>query len=319
MTADSASPALQPSCYLCGQQGVFLDRFRNIHLCADHFASDVEERVRRTIREYAMVRPGDRLAVALSGGKDSTVLLHLLHQLLPGADLVAVTVDEGIEGYRDATLRSASATVARLGIEHHVASFSDLYGKTLDELVRDQPPRACSICGILRRKAVNTLARQARASKLATGHNLDDEAQSVLMNWLRGDREKVLRRPGEGGGQGLIPRVKPLMEIPEKEVALYSILKGLFVELPECPHRHTALRGEIRGMLTALERGHPGTMHRGVWGQAGLSRKLQPLPIAARPLRPCELCGDPTSGRLCQACRLLHQEEDSPQGVSPDR
>jgi uncharacterized protein (TIGR00269 family) len=318
MEADPAGIADLPGCDLCGQPGVFLDRVRNRHLCGDHFVDDVEERVRGTIQEYALVQPGDRLAVALSGGKDSTVLLHLLRHLLPGADLVAVTVDEGIDGYREATLRSAEASTRLLGIEHAILSFHDLYGKTLDELVRDRPHRACSICGILRRKAMNTIARRVGAGKLATGHNLDDEAQSVLMNWLRGDRERVLYRPEENGGPGLIPRVKPLMEIPEKEVALYGILKGLFLELPECPYRHTALRGEVRGMLTTLERGHPGTMRRVVAGQAGLSRRLRSLPRPARPLRACELCGDPTSGRLCQACQLLHQEERSPRGVSPD-
>lgn len=317
--ADSALPAGTPSCDLCGQPGVFLDRIWNRHLCADHFVGDVEERVRCTIQKDQMVQPGDRLAVALSGGKDSTVLLHLLHQLLPGADLVAVTVDEGIDGYREATLRSAEATAARLGIEHHSISFRDLYGRTLDGILRGRPARACSICGILRRKAMNTIARRVDASKLAMGHNLDDEAQSVMMNWLRGDRERVLRRPEENGVQGPIPRVKPLMEIPEKEVALYGILKGLFVELPECPYMHSALRGEVRGMLTTLERGHPGTMRRVVEGQARLSRELRSLPLAARPFLACERCGDPTSGRLCQACRLLYLGGGSETIVSLDR
>ena len=156
------------------------------------------------------------------------------------------------------------------------------------------------------------------ASKLATGHNLDDEAQSVLMNWLRGDRERVLRRPGEGGGQGLVPRVKPLREISEKEVALYGILKGLFVELPECPYRNTALRGEVRVMLAAFEGGHPGTLRKVVEGQAGLSGELRSLPRAEPPLRSCELCGDPTYGRLCPACRLLYPGKNPPPGVSPD-
>jgi uncharacterized protein (TIGR00269 family) len=318
MGTDPDGMTLPSACDLCGQPGVFLDRMCNRHLCADHFVGDVEERVKGTIQKYAMVQPSNRLAVALSGGKDSTVLLHLLRRLFPEADLVAVTVDEGIDGYRDATLRSAGANTRRLGIEHSTLSFLELYGKTLDELVRDQPNRACSICGILRRKALNTIARRVGASKLATGHNLDDEAQSVLMNWLRGDRERVLRRPEENGGPGLIPRVKPLMEIPEKEVAIYGILKGLFAELPECPYRHTALRGEVRVMLTTLERGHPGTMRQVIQGQARLSRQLRSLPLAAGSLRACELCGDPSSGRLCQACRLLHHEEGPRPGVSPD-
>ncbi|MGA2935222.1 MAG: TIGR00269 family protein [Methanomicrobiales archaeon] len=319
MEANPDGTGRPPACDLCGRPGVYLDRIQNRHLCSDHFVGDVEGRVNHTIQKYVMVQPGDRLAVALSGGKDSTVLLHLLRRLLPDADLAAVTVDEGIDGYRDATLRSAGATTRGLGIEHQTLSFLDLYGKTLDEILKGQPDRACSICGILRRKALNTIARRAGASKLVTGHNLDDEAQSVLMNWLRGDRERVLRRPEENGGHGFIPRVKPLREIPEKEVALYGILKGLFVELPECPYMHSALRGEVRGILTTLERGHPGTMRRVVEGQVRLSRQLSSIPRASRPLRACERCGDPTTARLCQACRLFDPEGGPGTLVSPER
>ena len=78
-----------------------------------------------------MIDPLDRVAVALSGGKDSTALLLLLHRLLPlweDVRLIAITIDEGIAGYREETIQSAENLTGRLGIEHHCISFTSLFG-----------------------------------------------------------------------------------------------------------------------------------------------------------------------------------------------
>jgi uncharacterized protein (TIGR00269 family) len=333
---------------------VYLQRTTGRHLCAGHLAEGVEGRVRETMAADGMPPGGSRVAVALSGGKDSTVLLSLLHGIAResgGLDLVAVTVDEGIRGYREQTLRAAAATAARFGVPHRTGSFADLFGGTLDQVVEGQEHRACSLCGILRRKALTILARDEGADCIATGHNLDDEAQSVLMNWLRGDRDRLLRDSGQGsrdrllrdsgrgsrdrllrdsgqgsrdrllrdsgrgsrdrllrdplqpGQRGFLPRFKPLREIPEKEVALYGVIAGLFSPMPECPYRHTALRGEARAMLNAMEQRFPGTLERVVQGQRKLARGA-PGGIPA-PVGSCARCGDPASDYLCQACRLL--------------
>jgi uncharacterized protein (TIGR00269 family) len=309
---------------------VYLQRTTGRHLCAGHLAEGVEGRVRETMAADGMPPGGSRVAVALSGGKDSTVLLSLLHGIAResgGLDLVAVTVDEGIRGYREQTLRAAAATAARFGVPHRTGSFADLFGGTLDQVVEGQEHRACSLCGILRRKALTILARDEGADCIATGHNLDDEAQSVLMNWLRGDRDRLLRDSGQGsrdrllrdsgrgsrdrllrdplqpGQRGFLPRFKPLREIPEKEVALYGVIAGLFSPMPECPYRHTALRGEARAMLNAMEQRFPGTLERVVQGQRKLARGAAggiPAPLGS-----CARCGDPASDYLCQACRLL--------------
>ena len=112
--------------------------------------------------------PGDRIAVALSGGKDSTALLLLLHRLLipgEGVGLVAITIDEGISGYREETMQSAEQLTRRLGIEHHTLSFSALFGYPLDAfLPAGREKRAVSAVSF-RKKALIVGAGQAGATK----------------------------------------------------------------------------------------------------------------------------------------------------------
>ena len=156
----------------------------------------MELRVADTIKTRQLIVPQDRVAVALSGGKDSTALLLLLHRLLPAWEdvrLIAITIDEGIAGYREETIQSAERLTGRLGIEHHCISFTSLFGESLDAFLTGRETQACSICGIMRKKALVVGAQKAGATKLATGHNLDDEAQSVLMNVFRGDLPRLVR------------------------------------------------------------------------------------------------------------------------------
>jgi len=259
-------PTGTPACDLCGQDAVFLDRVRGCHLCGDHLLRDVEGRVRRTLWDYHLIRPGERIAIALSGGKDSTALLHLLRKILPlsgDVTLSAITVDEGIAGYRDATLEVAREMAARLGVEHRVVSF----GESLDAMVAAGGDHPCGLCGIHRRRALRRAAMEMGATAVATGHNLNDEAQTVVMNCLRGDVRGFTRPQPGGPREGDLRRIKPLFRIPEKEVALYGMIAGIFHDLPECPYAGTALRSEVRRMVDRLEYLRPGTLGRIVRGQ----------------------------------------------------
>ena len=268
--------------------------------------ADIEERVAETIASQKMIMPGDCVAVALSGGKDSTALLLLLHRLFGSAEdirFVAITIDEGITGYREDTIRSAEALVTRLGVEHQTISFSELFGDSLDAILKGRETRACSICGILRKKALITAARTVRATKLATGHNLDDEAQSVLMNVLRGDLHRLARNTGEDPSGLFIPRIKPLMFIAEKEIATYLMLQDAWTDLPECPYAHHALRREVRSMLSTLEYRFPGTMLRLLENKKAVENACAGK-LRSEPIRHCRECGDPCSGDICQLCQL---------------
>ena len=166
-----------PQCSLCTEPAVLFQRHIGRHVCGAHFTEDVKLRVAETVKSRQMIIPGDRVVVALSGGKDSTALLLLLNQLLPAWEdvrLIAITIDEGIFGYREETIQSAEQLTLKLGIEHHCISFTELFGDSLDTFLKGREPQACSVCGILRKKAMVVGAQRAGATKIATGDILDD-------------------------------------------------------------------------------------------------------------------------------------------------
>ncbi|HEX3000857.1 MAG TPA: TIGR00269 family protein [Methanoregula sp.] len=297
---------MTPHCSTCSRPAVYRDRITGHHLCRDHFIADVEGRVLETIRSRNLISPGDHVAIALSGGKDSTALLMILSRIVPllgPVRLSAITIDEGIAGYREDTIRSADMLVARNGLPHLTVSFPELFSGTLDTFLAGREPEACSVCGILRRKALNVAAGRVGATKLATGHNLDDEAQSVFMNVLRGDLPRLVRDSGSDSQGRFIPRIKPLMYVSEKEIAVYLMLHGMWADLPECPYAVHALRGEVRRMLATLESKHPGTMLNLMKSREKIGERCAGS-LETEPVRHCRECGDPCSGEVCQLCKL---------------
>ncbi|PKL62708.1 MAG: TIGR00269 family protein [Methanomicrobiales archaeon HGW-Methanomicrobiales-2] len=297
-------------CSLCREPAVARLTGPERRLCAAHFIEDAGARVLAAMKHECMVSPGDRVAVGLSGGKDSTALLLLLHRFLPtlGATPVAVTVDEGIAGYREETLRAARDLTGELGVEHAIVTFADLFGEDLDRLLVGRESQGCTVCGVLRRRALAEAVKRVGATKLATGHNLDDEAQSVLMNVLRGDLPRLRQDTSTGQPGHFVPRIKPLAVLSEKEIVTYLLLRAYYRDLPECPYAGTALRSEVRTMLAGLEHRRPGTMVRLLQfrdGVRGSARAAEP----AKALSTCRICGELTSGEVCQVCRLLGKGE----------
>ena len=290
-------------CSKCRRDAVIYQRYSGLHLCEQHFNRDLEAKAKRAIREHRWIASGDTVAVALSGGKDSSAVLYFLHRLLHerrDVRLMAITVDEGIEGYRNPA--RARAIADRIGVPWMTASFREEYGVTLDEIVaRKGTGLSCSYCGVLRRALLNRVAREEGVTKFAYGFNLDDEAQSVLMNVLRGDPYRLTRPVREVAG--LVPRIKPFMYIPEREVALYAFLHVEGFDLAGCPYAADALRGDVRGILDAYTYRHPATKYSLVNLGEALRNPEQP-PEGG--LRVCERCGEPC-GEVCRACQVLDE------------
>lgn len=296
-------------CGLCERKAVYLDLISQQRFCGEHFSVWYENRVMAAIEKYHMIEPGDRIAVGLSGGKDSTVLLTVLAKMDLDAELIPITVDEGIDGYRDDTILAATSLCDKLGLADKLISFTDICGKTLDELLEKNPEQACSVCGTLRRRALNQAAREVGATKIATGHCLDDEAQSVLMNYLRGDATRVMQSYRTDADTLFLPRIKPLCRSTERETVAYGLVNHLLTDLPECPYTTYALRAGVRTGLGKLEYKNPGTMMNIVTGQERLLAKLGPRKGPVTEMGRCESCGEPTSHRLCAACTLIERRD----------
>ncbi|MBU3967836.1 MAG: TIGR00269 family protein [Euryarchaeota archaeon] len=296
-------------CQRCSKTAVIYQKYSNAHLCKLHFIEDVERKIKRDIRKFRMVERGDKIAVALSGGKDSIVLLYVLHKIFrdrKDLEISAITIDEGIKGYREHTLEHAVKLTHDMGIPHVKKSFQEGFGVSLDELTRKKEHAACTLCGVLRKNLLNKTARELGADKLAIGHNLDDESQTIMMNYLRGDMDRLKRMLPNVKQPGLVMRIKPLRSIPEKEVALYAFLNGLPVSMDECPYAGEALRNEIREMLNNYEVKHPGTKYSLLGGFETISEVLR---SADTEIIMCRICGEPGSEAVCKTCRLLGKQK----------
>lgn len=298
-------------CTFCGRRAAYNRRYAGVLLCDRCLIKSVEKRFRRAIAKYKLLFPGERVAVAVSGGKDSVAAMHLLaeHCKLKNYELVAITIDEGIKGYRDQSMAIARENARSLGIEHFVVSFKRIFGATLDQMAKRARAKKtelnpCTYCGVMRRSLLNQAARELEADKLATAHNLDDEVQAIMLNYVRADFSKLHRLgPAYSPREGFVPRIKPLREIPEKEVALYALLRGLKVHLAVCPYVG-GIHTEIRDFLNQLEANHPNSKFMILRMFDRLKPQLAQI-VPEFEMRRCKNCGEPTSANICKSCELL--------------
>ena len=297
--------------------------------CKPCFYAALEAEVHDTIVRHALFARGDRVAVAASGGKDSTVLASMLATLNQrhdyGLDLFLLSIDEGIAGYRDDSLATVHRNSSQYGMPLTVLSYADLYkGWTVDAVAKATGTGSnCTFCGVLRRQALDRGAALTRADVIATGHNADDVAETVLLNLVRGDAARLARcgcattgqraadraeRRGHGDAPtppsttATVPRVKPFLVTYEKEIVLYAHHKRLDYFSTECVYAPFAARGAPRDLVKDLEALDPAAV-------AALVRTAEGLVAAgtvpATAAGACATCGAMASGDVCKACELV--------------
>jgi uncharacterized protein (TIGR00269 family) len=302
-------------CTKCGDTAVINMRHHRLRLCRVHFLDWFVAYTQRTIETYHMFGQGDRLLVAVSGGKDSLALWDVLTRLEVPAD--GLYIDLGIrgrEGYSAASQAKAMAFAAERGLDLQVVDVEGTYGESIPHLAhRTGRGRAkpCSVCGLVKRHVMNRLTLEGGYAALATGHNLDDEAAVLMQNTLRWQTGYLARQSPvlEATQPGLARKVKPFCRLYERETAAYALVRGIDYIYDECPHATGATSITYKQLLTSLEGRSPGAKH-SFYLDFLRAKQQGRLQMAAESveLHPCSECGQPTTapGR-CAFCRLWEQ------------
>jgi cytoplasmic tRNA 2-thiolation protein 1 len=281
-------------------------------LCRSCFLNSIENKVKKTIGKFSMVKYGDKVAVAVSGGKDSLTLLYILHKVFDyntRGKLIAITADEGIDGYRDESLQIVKEFCSRLKIENRTLSYRDLFGLDMDEsiMLRDSTKiSSCSICGTFRRRAIDLLAESCGVDVVATAHNLDDHVQSFLMNTFSGDIERIgwsFPEPVEYGLHG-IKKIKPFIGLYEQEIIFYALHQEIPFQSAECPYMHESIRTEVRQFLNKLEESHPGIKYNMYNSVLKISEGLKNQTSVKRSAK-CLVCERQSTSEICSVCKTL--------------
>ncbi len=300
-------------CDQCGGVAVIGMPQHRLNLCTEHYVPWVQDTVARTMARYEMLRPGERVLVAVSGGKDSLALWDILLALGYVAEGLYIHLGIAHESYSDHSQERAAAFAAeRGGLPLHIVNLQAEYGLGAPELIRRWGGRrVCASCGLAKRHIMNRVAREGDFAALATGHNLDDEAALLLQNNLHWHLGYLSRQAPvlEADRPGLARKIKPLVHLYERETAAYALVRGIeFVE-QECPYSVKARLLYYKGILNQMERRSPGTKlqyyrHFIQAKQAGQCH----FDALAPEFSVCPRCGQTTtSPGPCAFCRLVDE------------
>lgn len=236
-------------------------------ICKQCFLSVFENEIHETIVANSLFYRGERIAIGASGGKDSTVLASVLKTLNErhdyGLDLVLLSIDEGIKGYRDDSLETVKRNATQYGMPLEIVGYDELYGWTMDQVVAQVGKKGnCTYCGVFRRQALDRGAAKLGIKHVVTGHNADDVAETVMMNLLRGDLPRLARATSivTASAASEIKRSKPLKYAYEKEIVLYAHHKKLDYFSTECIYSPEAFRGSARALIKDLEKIRPSSI-----------------------------------------------------------
>ena len=294
-------------CDYCENSAVYTRKYSGQKLCSKCFSNSIVRKTAKTISKHKMIKNDELVAVAVSGGKDSLALLKIIHEMSSSHNfrIKAITIDEGIPGYRNEALEIVEKFCGELNVEHKVYSYKDLFELTLDEALdmrENEKTSSCSICGTLRRRAIDYAAKDIGADVIATGHNLDDTLQTFVINMLSGDTNKIGWMDPDTSSNSL-RKIKPFCEIYESEIVFYAFTNDIPFQSEPCPHMNEGIRTEIREFLNSLEKQHSGIKNNLYQSILRVSSIVKETNYKEKTV--CKKCGNDCTGEVCSVCSMV--------------
>ncbi|MBA7505320.1 tRNA-5-methyluridine(54) 2-sulfurtransferase [subsurface metagenome] len=313
------------NCTNCKINSIIIERkYSQEKLCPSCYVKNIEEIINNTISKYRLFKPKDKIIVALSGGKDSTALLYNLikfyKKISHSEPLIALTIDEGIRGYRENSIKIAKEFCAKHNINHSIISFKKEFGKSLDEIMDitrelKGPTRyTCYYCALIRRRLLNDHAKKLGGTVLAMGHNLTDLAETFLMNILYKRFKLIssqffLKKENPTINQYFIKKVSPLMQIPEEEIYLYINLNKINYYASHCKYweEDPIVRKRVLNFIEDCKNIIPDIAFNLFNGFLELSERLY-IKYRTYKYNFCQICGYPTyNNKICSYCNLYEE------------
>ncbi|MEM3422635.1 MAG: TIGR00269 family protein [Candidatus Bilamarchaeaceae archaeon] len=297
-------------CSHCKDKAVIYLPYAERYMCDNHLCRYVEKTFFKTLSEFKWIGKNDKVAVGLSGGKDSVVLLNLLALLkkkLPYT-IIAITIDLGIDcDYNRKTIEIAKEECKRLNIPHYLFNLKEDFGYSLEDIVKKtKTQNPCSFCGVAKRYFLNKHARELGAKKIAIAHTLNDTAETIMMNILRNEPLRLFRYNEHlVDDEKFVPRIKPLIRLSEDEIIAYGKAKKFpILDKKCCPYSVFAFRKFVRLQLDELENRYPGTRFRILNSFLALQKIFRQQKNSFSVLH-CKKCGEPSSKEVCKLCEMV--------------